>query len=313
LVLFGHGGIFALPAHRLSFHAYAAGTLCYHRGCYYPKNDMGGFVSALADTIKRYNGRVFRNRRVVSAKATSGTIDHVKTQSAETFAADAVVVNFDPKTFLDLVDKSASGYASQLPAYRYSATVTSLFLGVTDARVLLPRFGNWNIWYRAGIEQTSDPYDTGPGDVTTSVYVNCPTLIKGLNTDAPPGHATVTAFAPASYWAWKNAAPETLRIDREKHMAMLIDLIDRQFAPGIRDKIGAAALRTPADKERILSVPEGNIYGRRLEPRDVWTRIPFKGVLSNLYFTGAYVSFPGIASVLHGACRLYQELTGDSV
>src|SRR5262249_21748007 len=97
-VLFGHGGVFALPAPRLSFHAYAAGTLCYHRGCYYPKNDMGGFVSALADTIKRYNGRVFRNRRVVSARATSGTIDYVKTQTSETFVADAVVVNFDPKT-----------------------------------------------------------------------------------------------------------------------------------------------------------------------------------------------------------------------
>jgi phytoene dehydrogenase-like protein len=65
--------------------------------------------------------------------------------------------------------------------------------------------------------------------------------------------------------------------------------------------------------ERILGAQGGNIYGRPFEPREMWTKVPFKGVLPNLYFVGAYVSFAGIASVIHGACRLYAELTGDRV
>jgi hypothetical protein len=62
-----------------------------------------------------------------------------------------------------------------------------------------------------------------------------------------------------------------------------------------------------------LRAPGGNIYGCSFEPREVWTKLPFKRLLPNLYFVGSYVSFAGIASVIQGACRLYEELTGDRV
>jgi phytoene dehydrogenase-like protein len=273
---------------------------------------MAGFVGALAETIEGRNGRLLRNQRVVSAHATAGGIRHVKTQTSETFAADVVVVNFDPKTFLDLID-SRGGTTLRFPQYRYSLSTNSLFLGVTDARVLLPRFGNWNIWYSAGVEPAPDLDGGGLLDEPRVLYVNSPTLVKGKNNDAPPGHATVTAFAPCIYQAGGNGGGAGAQVRKDKYIGMLIDLIDRRFAPGLKEKVGATCLRTPEDKERIMGAPQGNIYGRSFEAREVWTKIPFKGVLPNLYFTGAAVSFPGIASVLHGACRLYQELTGDKV
>src|SRR5262249_39867517 len=182
-------------------------TLFYHRGCYYPVNDMAGFVGALAETIEGRGGRLLRNQRVVSAQATAGGISHVKTQTSETFAADVVVVNFDPKTFLDLID-APGGLALRFPQYKYSLSTNSLFLGVTDARVLLPRFGNWNIWYSAGAEPAPD-LQHGPLDEPRVLYVNSPTLVKGQNNDAPPGHATVTAFVPCSYQACKNGGGGT--------------------------------------------------------------------------------------------------------
>jgi phytoene dehydrogenase-like protein len=312
-VLSANGGIFALPPQSLSFHAYVAGTLFYHRGCYYPVNDMADFVGAIVDTIQQQGGKILRNQRVVSAQATGGGIRHVQTQTSEAFTADVVVVNFDPKTFLALTDFAGGAHSPRLPGYKYSQSVSSLFLGVTDARILRPRFGNWNIWYSAGTEPLPDLYYAGPLDEPRTLYVNSPTLVKGQNHDAPPGHATVTAFIPCSYRAWKNVGQATAEVWKNKHAAMLIDLIDRRFAPGLKEKLGAIHLRTPEDKERIMRAPDGNIYGRSFEPREVWTKIPFKGVLPNLCFTGAYVSFPGIASVIHGACRLYQELTGDRV
>jgi phytoene dehydrogenase-like protein len=146
-----------------------------------------------------------------------------------------------------------------------------------------------------------------------ALYVNSPTLVKGRNTDAPPGHATVTAFTPGSYPAWKNAEPAVKQVLKDKYTSMLIDVIDRRFAPGLKDKVEVRCLDTPEDKERLLRAPQGNIYGRPFEPREVWLKIPFKGVLPGLYFVGAYVSFPGIAPVIQGACRLYEELTGDRV
>jgi all-trans-retinol 13,14-reductase len=311
-VLYGHGGIFALAPSRLSFSVYVAATLLYHLGCYYPANDMAGFVDALVERIERGNGRILRNQRVVAARASAHGIRHVRTQTAETFAADVVIVNFDPQTFLALIENTGSD-GPRLPAYKYSASVSSLFLGVTDARILLPRFGNWNIWYSAGNEPLSGLYDADPLDEPGILYTNSPTLVKGRQDDAPAGHATVTAFAPCSYAACKRAGLTTAPVWKDKQAALLIDLIDRRFAPGLKEKLGAIHLRTPVDKEQLLHAPEGNIYGRPFEPRDVWTKLPFKGLLPNLYFTGAYVSFPGVASVIQGACRLYEQLTGDRV
>jgi all-trans-retinol 13,14-reductase len=312
-VLSAHGGIFALPASSLSFHAYAAGTLFYHRGCYYPENDMEGFVGALADTIEGRGGRVLRDQRVVAAKATAAGVRYVQAQSSERFAADVVVVNFDPITFLALTDHAGGTRCLRVPKYRYSPSACSLYLGVTDARVLESHFGKWNVWYSPGAEPVSDLSTADPFGEPPLLYVNSPTLVKGRNNDSPPGHATVTAFVPAAAQAWKKAGPSAQTALKAKHTATLIDLIDRRFAPGLKHHVGASCLRTPVDKERVWRAPEGTIYGRSFEPREVWTKVPFKGLLPNLYFVGSYLSFAGIASVIHGACRLYEELTGDRV
>jgi phytoene dehydrogenase-like protein len=101
--------------------------------------------------------------------------------------------------------------------------------------------------------------------------------------------------------------------DRRAKVTGLIELIDRRFAPGLKEHVAVSSLSTPADKERILLAPGGTIYGRSFEPREVWTKVPFRGLLPNLYLVGSYVSFAGIASVIHGACRVYEELTGDRV
>jgi prolycopene isomerase len=312
-VLAAHGAMFALPPHLLSFHAYAAGTLFYHRGCYYPVNDMAGFVGAIADTIEQHHGRVLRNQRVVEVQASAGGIQHVKTQTGETFAADVIVVNFDPKTFLAMMNGAGVAGCRRIPKYTYSQSVCSLFLGVTDSRILLDHFGKWNIWYSAGTQSAAALYDSDPLDEPTTLYVNCPTLVKGENNDSPPGHATLTAYVPCSYQACKSAEGAGYAGWQARYTATFVDLIARRFAPGLKEKIGAIGLRTPLDKERILHAPEGNIYGRSLDCREVWTKFPFKGVLPNLYFAGSYVTFAGIASVIQGACRLYEELTGDRV
>jgi phytoene dehydrogenase-like protein len=309
-VLYGHGGIFAAGPEAVSFLAYATGSLLYHRGCYYPVHDMDGFVAALTQTIENGRGRVLRNQRVTAVKTGPGGVESVTTQTGETWAADAVVVNFDPRTFLKMIDRPAG---NGIPQYSYSGSVNSFFFGVTDAEVLKPGLGNWNVWYSAGSEPAPGMFDAAPGDSLRFLYLNSPSLVKGTGNDAPPGHATVTAFSPCGYRAFTQASPEHRQAMTERQTAQVIDLIDRRFAPGLKQRLAVTHVRTPLDKERVWIAPEGNIYGRSLGPRDVWVEVPWKGLLPNLYFVGAYVSFPGIASVIQGACRLYRELTGDSV
>jgi phytoene dehydrogenase-like protein len=274
---------------------------------------MEGFIGAVVKAVEERKGRVLRNQRVVSATADAQGVRRVRTHTGDTFAADVLVVNFDPNSFLALLDQPQGAAAPRLPKYRYSQSVSSLFLGVTDARALEPHFGRWNIWYGSGSDPWSTPADAGPLDEPAGLYLNSPTLVKGVNNDSPPGHATVTAFAPCSYAALRWRGTGANAVWKEKYAAMLVDVIARRFIPGLKDTIGVVHLRTPDDNERILRAPEGNIYGRPFEPRELWTKLPFKGLLPNLYFVGSYISFAGIASVIHGACRLYEELTGDRV
>jgi phytoene dehydrogenase-like protein len=274
---------------------------------------MEGFVGAVAEMIEQHKGRILRNQRVVSASASARRVERVKTQTGDSFAADVVVVNFDPKSFLAMLECPGGTGFRRLPEYKYSRSVTSLFLGVTDVRILEPCFGKWNVWYRSGTDLDPRLYDTVPLAEPRLLYLNSPTLVKGINNDSPPGHATLTAFAPCSYQAFNNAEPAVTQVLKDKHASMLTDVIERRFAPGLKEKIGAVYFDTPVDKERLLGAPLGNAYGRPFEPKEVWRKVPFKGVLPNLYFIGAYVSFPGIATVIQGACRLYQELTGDNV
>ena len=122
-----------------------------------------------------------------------------------------------------------------------------------------------------------DLYESGPLDEPKALYVNCPTFVMGGGRDAPPGHATVATFAPCSYQACNRQGQAAGLVWRDKHAGMLIDLIDRRFAPGLKEKLGAIHLCTPDEKEPVLLAPEGNIYGRSVEAREVWTKIPFKG------------------------------------
>jgi phytoene dehydrogenase-like protein len=311
-VLSAHAGIFATPPGSLSFPVYAAATLFYHRGCYYPVHDMADLVGAVADMIRQGRGRVLTNQRVVSVQASVDGIRQVKTHTAETFAADVVVVNFDPKSFLGMTDLSDGSGARRLPPFTYSASGSSLYLGVTDVGLLRGRFGNWNLWYHAG-SRCADWSDGDPFAEPHALFVNSPTLVKGQNNDAPAGHATLTAFAPCSYQACQAAAQSGDDAWKERHAERLVDAIERRFVPGLKQHLGAVCLRTPDDKERLMQAPFGNVYGRALDCREVWTKLPYKGLLPNLYFVGAYVSFAGIASVIHGACKLYEELTGERV
>jgi phytoene dehydrogenase-like protein len=312
-VLSAHAAIFASPVESLSFHAYAAGTLFYHRGCYYPANDMEGFVGAIAKTIEHGKGLILCDQRVVSVQADARGIRQVRTHTGDRFTADAVVVNFDPKSFLSLIDHPGRTPNRGLPRYRYSASISSLFLGVTDVRILEQHFGRWNIWYQSATGARSPFQDPDPLQEPVMLYLNSPTLVKGVNTDAPPGHATVTAFAPCRYPALQPGMAGGDEVMKERHTALLVDAIARRFIPGLKEHLAVVHLRTPDDKERLLCAPGGNIYGRSFEPQEVWTKLPFKGLMPNLYFVGSYVSFASIASVIHGACRVYEELTRDHV
>jgi all-trans-retinol 13,14-reductase len=311
-ILYAHGMIFAESPSSISFLAYAGGTLFYHRGCSYPVDGMAGFVGELSMRIRRGGGEIITGAKVVRAEAdrTRG-VRHVRTTSGDQYSADVVVSDIDPLSFLALIEMHDGSAAPTIPSYRYGPGLTSLYLGVRDAAVLRRHFGRWNIWYRAPLDPKKQSQLGGP----TALYLNSPTLLTGNPDDAPPGGATVTAFTNSPLPVRRSPDHDAGRPCGQPgyEIKPLLEFIDRRFASGISGCLDAVMVRTPGDTETILRSPGGNSYGRALTPDQVMRKIPWRGLLPNLYLVGAYIGFPGISTVVHSACRVYEELTGDRV
>lgn len=187
--------------------------------------------------------------------------------------------------------------------------MSSLYLGVNQPEILKPMLGNWNVWYLASSDADPNLYHSSPLREPRMLYLNSPSLVKGN----PGPTATVTAFAPCPYESFSQASAEERLELKSKHQSKLLELIERRFLPGLQNHLDAIYLRTPWDKEQAWLAPYGTVYGRSFAPKEVWKKVPYKGLLPNVYHVGAYVSFAGIASVIHGACEIYRELTGDCV
>jgi len=311
-ILYGHGMIFAEPQACVSFLAYAGATLFYHRGCSYPVNGMEGFVDEMVKVIRQQGGEIITGARIFQAGADRARgIRSVRTESGEEYSADIVVSNIDPMSFLTLIEMHDGSVAPAIPGYRYSRGLISLYLGVRDAAILRRHFGRWNIWYHASPVPRRQHPSVGPN----ALYLNSPTLLTGNPDDAPPGGATVTAFTNPAPRNERPLGGQTGQPDAcgGSEIDSLLEFIERKFASGLSACLDTVMMRTPCETESILRAPEGNSYGRALTPDQVMKKIPWRGLLPNLYLVGAYVGFPGVSAVVHSACRVYEELTGDKV
>jgi all-trans-retinol 13,14-reductase len=311
-ILYAHGMIFAEPQTSISFLAYAGATLFYHRGTSFPVNGMHRLVDEMAGMIRRRGGEIITGAIInkVSTNRARG-IRSVRIESGEEHSADVIVCNIDPLSFLDLVEMNDGSAPPTIPRYRYSGGLDSIYLGVRDAGVLDQHFGRWNIWYHAAPDSKGGDGSAGP----KALYLNSPTLLTGNPDDAPPGGATVTAFTIPAAQGMPTAERNPGRPGTSDGYEIdpLLEFIDRRFATGLRGCLDTAMVRTPRDTEMILRSPRGNSYARALTPDQVMKKIPWRGLLPNLYFVGAYVGFPGVSPVIHSACRVYNELTGDNV
>jgi all-trans-retinol 13,14-reductase len=315
-ILYAHGLIFAEPVERVSFLAYAAGTLAYHRGCYYPEQDMLGLVQALVELIRGHGGDVLLDSRVVEVTAdASGSIRTVRTASGAEHGGDIFVADIDPRTFLGMVRGGWSNASLAYPILRRSGSATMYFLGIRDAAVLTPAFGRWNVWYVA------DPSPPGPGEGEVSsqlrhLFLNSPTLLKGATDDAPTGGATLVAGVPSDYHDHRAVfedSPSRYEAFSKARTEVVLDLIEAKFAPGLRANLDVSIALGPLEIESVLHAPEGNIYGRSLRAGEVLRRARWRGPGANLHFVGASIGFAGVASVIRSACRVFQELTGERI
>ncbi len=307
----------------MSLLIYCALVSSYSDGAYYPTEHFSSFVDALAGVIDQAPGsHLVYEAEVAGVRLEGGRVSSVVTADGREFRGDTFICNADPKWFVSAIgrDRFPPAFLRKVD-YDYSAASFSIYLGVRDLDLRDYGFGNWNVWHYPGLDvnaayaaqhdrsDLSDPW----------LFMSTPTLCSpnARTRHAPEGHQileliTTCAFEPFDERLGRNRRDYIRR--KVEIRNRMIDIVQEQYVPGLRDHIAIRVAGTPTTNKRYLWTPRGNIYGSALTPTNVSaTRLKSRSPIDNLFFTGASAAFPSIGGTVSGGERLYTELTGDAV
>ncbi|NPV54750.1 MAG: NAD(P)/FAD-dependent oxidoreductase [Firmicutes bacterium] len=248
----------------------------YLHGGYFPKGGALRFAGALKQYIEEHGGRVLLRNKidrilVETSEARAGREAEVRGVQVgdTTYESPVVVANVNAKTaLLDLVGEEhlKPAFARYIKGLKMSPSVFMVFLGVdmdlSDYPVLIHNL------------------DEGYG------------IVIGSNADpdlAPPGSASVTLLAGASYCDFPpRGTPEYLQ-RKEELARTLIERADKAI-PGLSSHIIVEDAATPRTLEFYTGMPEGAIYAfdQSKDTKRPYFKTPIKG----LYLASAS-TFPG--------------------
>jgi len=316
-------GDVGLPPRQVSLLIYCALVSSYSDGAYYPTEHFSSFIAALANVIDRAPGcRLVYETEVAGVRIDRGCIRSVVTADGREFHGDRFICNADPKWFVSAIgrDQFPPAFLRKID-YDYSAASFSIYLGVRGLDLRDYGFGNWNVWHYPSLDvNAAYAAQHDRGDLSDPwIFMSTPTLCSpNARTRHAPEDAqileliTTCAFEPFDERLGRNRR-EYIRNKVEVRNRM-IDIVQEQYVPGLRDHVAIRVAGTPTTNKRYLWTPRGNIYGSALTPANVSaTRLKSHSPIDNLFFTGASAAFPSIGGTVSGGERLYTELTGDTV
>jgi len=318
-VLFANGLIYAEPADTISFYAYVGASFNYMRGAFFPADGMINFIDELKRVIEDNSGKIVLGSKVSEIETNGDNrITRAIDSEGNSYQADLFISNIDPAALHSLLKQNPDSYCPKpLPNYKYSHSLTSIFIGIDDADLIKPTFGNWNIWHCEEGMLSGNLYDRPADSPMPHVYLSSPSFMGGgIVRDAPLGGATLTAFAPASYSEFE----EALDVSRKAHDRLLkaqvqniIDVIDSKYTKGIKGRISCVRAFSPIDVKEQFSAAFGNVYGKSFSVNDVTTKLPWNHELANLYCVGQFTTFAGVVNAILSSCKVFEEVSGISI
>jgi phytoene desaturase len=253
-------------------------------GVLFPRGGTGALVSALVKLFKDLGGEIHLDSPVESIETRAGRVQGVRVAGAS-MPVRAVVSNADVvHTYTRLLsdEHRLGSMRRRLARSRYSM---SLFLVYFGLRRRHPELAHHTVLFgRRYRELLKDIFDRGVLADDFSLYLHAPS-VSDPNL-APPGCATFYALAPVPNLArssvdWRQEAP--------RYRDRILDYLDRQCLPGLRDDLVTMRVFTPLDFERELNAHQGSAFS--LEPvltQSAWFRTHNRDArVKGLYFAGA--------------------------
>ena len=249
---------------------------------------VGGSLPLSRRIEKRYRelgGEVSYRARVEKVLVEDDRAVGVRLEDGTVHRADFVISAADGRTTIfDMlegryVDDKVRGYYDELPIF---APLVYLSFGVDGTLEDAPHYLTFNF---------ASPLQIAGEEVRRAsfrVYNFDPTL-------APPGKTVVTVMFESNYDYWKKLRDEDrdrYRAQKDHVAAAVLDELERRL-PGIKDKVEARDVATPATFERYTGNWQGTYEGWQISPRTLTLRMEktLPG-LANFWMAGQWV-MPG--------------------
>jgi phytoene desaturase len=254
-------------------------------GVFFPRGGTGALVAALARLFQDLGGEIRLNCPVEDIQVRHGVVNGVSLSGGNSLMADAVASNADVvHTYARLLAGTERGraMAARLQRGRYSS---SLFVVHFGLRRQYPGLAHHTVLFGPRYrELLADIFERGVLAEDFSLYLHNPSASDPSL--APPGQAGFYALAPVPHLGkapidWTTMGP----VYRDR----ILNALEKQLMPGLRENLVTSRIFTPADFQSELNAHLGSAFS--LEPvltQSAWFRVHNRDDhIRNLYFVGA--------------------------
>lgn len=289
-------GYYCLPPSQLSFLIYALGTVSYLRfGPAHVKGTSQALSQAFVDVIEESGGDVWLSNGVRQVMASGGKVFGVVTDQGDSIDCPLVVCNANPYvTCLDLlgVDKVPDWYLKRLGAGTSGASTFNVYLGL-DCDYRDVGLENHETFVNTGYDLDGH-YELMKAGIGVDPAEAAVTAYNAVDPEfSPPGTAVVVLTLIARPESWLTLSPDEYESTKTRVADKVIGLAER-VAPDIRRHIEVIEIATPVTNARYTGNPGGSIIGfNETFSGSGLVRMPSRGPLEGLYFSGAWVNIGG--------------------
>lgn len=317
-VLIGNNFLYAGEADQSPFYVHALAVNAYIQGAYKCIRGGSQISKLLIRRLRALGGEAYQREEVLHMQVDQGRASYVRTRSGRQFAADRFIYNIDPKRALQLIGQEYFRPAFYQRVQGLAVTTSSFSLHVVLPAGKVP-YRAANLYYHADPTQVWQAARYAPADwgkmwmLSMSEDPQRPGFAESLTL------LTYMHFEEVEPWAGtKNTVlhPQDRGQDYARFKAeraqILWNSLCRVF-PEWKDLLQDYYVSTPLSYRDYIGVHRGNLYGHRKDAKNpLYTLIPPKTKLPNVYLTGHGSYMHGILGVTVGAVASCSEILGKS-
>ncbi|MEV0899221.1 NAD(P)/FAD-dependent oxidoreductase [Actinoplanes sp. NPDC049802] len=247
------------------------------------RGGMGGITRALAADCRRHGVDIITGRPVTRIRVGSDGAEAVELSDGGELTARAIVSAADPRTtFERLVDADAVpvGYRSVITGALYPGIAAKLHLALDR----LPRVRGLddagpNLRGTIMIIPSLDHLDRIHAEARRGRAPDEPQVECTIPSVLDPGLAPPGGHVMSMYLQY---VPHTLAgagwdETRESYIDRVLEYVE-PYLPGLTAAVVGRKLDTPADLERVIGLPGGNLYHGVMSPLDLFAGRPVAGL-----------------------------------